>query len=324
MKITKTLIAACTVCAAAVLIAPDAIASDPYPARPVQIVVPFAPGGAVDVLTRQLAQRLQNKGYTLVVENKPGAGGNIAASHVARAQPDGYTLLMGTTNTHGINSALYRTMPYDPIKDFTPIDLVADNVVVLLANRDFPAKTLAEAIPLLKQNPGKYTYASPGLGTVHQLAMEQLKRAAGLDVVHAPYKGAGPAMSDLVAGHVSLMIGGIAPALPFIKEGSVHVLGVANTEPYPALPDTPLFATVSPGVGVTSWIGLFAPAGLPKPILERLGADLHTVLDDPEFATTLRSLGMTPHPMGAEAFAAMIRDDMPKWRDAVEASGAQQ
>ncbi len=167
-------------------------AAEAYPARPVQIVVPFAPGGAVDVLTRQLAQRLEPRGYTLVVENKPGAGGDIAAGQVARAAPDGYTLLMGTTNTHGINSALYDKLPYDPLRDFAPVGLVADNVVVLLANADFPASTLAEAVSLLKQNPGKYTYGSPGLGTVHQLAMEQLKRAAGLEVVHAPYKGAAP------------------------------------------------------------------------------------------------------------------------------------
>lgn len=295
-----------------------------YPARPVQLVVPFAPGGAVDVLARQLAQRLQAKGYTLVVENRPGAGGNIAASAVARATPDGYTLLMGTTNTHGINSALYETMPYDPLRDFAPVGLVAENVVVLLANRDFPATTLAGAVAQARQHPGRYTYASPGVGTVHHLAMEQLKQEAGLDVVHAAYKGAGPAMSDLVAGHVPLMIGGIAPALPFLADGQVRVLGVANHEAYPALPQAPLFASVAPGVGVQSWIGLFAPARTPDAVVGRLSADLRAVLEDPAFAATLEPLGMTPRAMSPQAFATMLSEDMPKWRAAVQASGAAQ
>lgn len=319
MKKTLAAMAACTA-----LASPGAYAADTYPARPVQVVVPFSPGGAVDVLTRQLAQRLQTRGYTMVIENKPGAGGNIAASLVARANPDGYTLLMGTTNTHGINSALYPTMPYDPVKDFAPVGMVAENVVVLLANQSFPARNLSDAVTVLKQNPGKYTYASPGVGTVHQLAMEQLKHAAGLDVVHAAYKGAGPAMSDLVAGHVPLMIGGIAPALPFLSDGRVRVLGVANPERYPALPDTPLFSEVAPGVSVQSWIGLFAPAGTPAPVIERLSADLRAVLQNPEFTAALQPLGMAPRPMMPQAFGDMVRNDMPKWNAAVKASGATQ
>jgi tripartite-type tricarboxylate transporter receptor subunit TctC len=318
----KTIFAAIAACIA--LASPGTYAADAYPARPLQLIVPFSPGGAVDVLARQLAQRMQARGYTVVIENKPGAGGNIAASLVARANPDGYTLLMGTTNTHGINSALYPTMPYDPVKDFAPIGMVAENVVVLLANQSFPARTLQEAVEVLRKNPGKYTYASPGVGTVHQLAMEQLKHAAGLDVVHAAYKGAGPAMSDLVAGHVPLMIGGIAPALPFLSDGRVRVLGVANPEPYPALPDTPLFSDVAPGVSVQSWIGLFAPAGTPAPVIERLSADLRAVLQNPEFTAALKPLGMAPRPMTPQAFGDMVRNDMPKWNAAVKASGATQ
>ena len=299
-------------------------AAQTYPARPVQIVVPFTPGGAVDVLARQLAQRLEPRGYTLVVENKPGAGGNIAAAMVARAAPDGYTLLMGTTNTHGINSALYASLPYDPVRDFAPIGLVADNVVVLLANADFPASTLDGAIRLIKDNPGKYTYGSPGLGTVHQLAMERLKRAAGLDVVHAPYKGAAPAMADLVAGHVPLMIGGIAPAIPFLASGKVKVLGVANSEKYAALPDTPLFSDVAADVSVRSWIGLFAPAGTPPAVVAKLSEDLRAVLTDPAFGQALQPLGMVPLYMTPQAFGDMVKRDMPMWRAAVEQSGARQ
>jgi tripartite-type tricarboxylate transporter receptor subunit TctC len=318
----KTMFATITACM--VLASPGTYAADTYPTRPVQLVVPFSPGGAVDVLARQLAQQMQAKGYTMIVENKPGAGGNIAANTVARATPDGYTLLMGTTNTHGINSALFPTMPYDPVKDFAPVGMVAENVVVLLANQNFPAKTLQEAVVELRNNPQKYTYASPGVGTVHQLAMEQLKQATDLGVVHAAYKGAGPAMSDLVAGHVPLMMGGIAPALPFLSDGRVRVLGVANPERYSALPDTPLFSEVAPGVSVQSWIGLFAPAGTPTPVIDRLNTDLNAVLQDPGFAATLQPLGMIPQQMTPQAFGTMVRDDMPKWSAAVKASGATQ
>ena len=312
-------------CAALLACALPAAAADTYPAKPVQLVVPFAPGGATDVLTRIVTQRLaQSAGYNLVVENKPGAGGGIAAAFVARAQPDGYTLLVGTTNTHGVNQFLYDKLQYDAQKDFVPVGLIAHNVVVLLAQTGFPASDMTATVAELKAHPGKYTYASPGQGTVHHLAMEMLKEKAGLQVVHAPYRGAGPAMTDLVAGHVPLMMGGIAPAAPFIASGQIKVLGVANSEPFPGLADVQLFGSVAPDLGVRSWIGLFAPRGTPAEIVQKLNADFNAVLGQPELASELADLGLTPQPMTPADFKQMIEDDLPVWQAAVQASGAKE
>lgn len=300
-------------------------AADGYPSRAIQLVVPFAPGGAVDILSRAVAQRLTAAGdYVIAVENKPGAGGNIAASQVSRAKPDGYTLLMGTSNTHGINSYIYDNLPYDPQKDFTPVGMVADNIVVLLARKEFPADDLAGAVRVIKEAPGKYSYASPGQGTVHHLAMALLDRKAGLGLLHAPYRGAGPAMTDLVAGHVPLMIGGIAPALPFMQDGQIKVLGQANRERFAALPDAQRFADVAEDVGVRSWIGLFAPAGTPQAVVQRLNEDLNRVLRDPALGQELERLGMVPTPMSPEAFGKVVVDDMAVWKTAVELAGAKE
>ncbi|OVZ60651.1 ABC transporter substrate-binding protein [Pigmentiphaga sp. NML080357] len=316
---TRILVAACaTLATAAAAAQPEA-----FPSRPVRIVVPFAPGGAVDVMTRQLARVIsEQQGYTVVVENKPGASGLIASESVAKSPADGYTLLMATSNTHGVNSALFKQLPYDPIKDFAPVAMAADNVVVLLAHRSFPAATLQEAVAAIRKSPGKYSYASPGAGTVHHLAMELFKTAAKLDVVHVGYKGAGPAMADLAAGHVPLMMGGIAPAAPFIKTGAVRVLAVANPEPFAALPGIPLFKDVARDVSVTSWMGLTAPAGTPAPVVDKLNADVRQALQKAGFADTMADLGMVPRPMSPAEMGRIIAADMPKWKRAVQISGA--
>ncbi|TSH99290.1 tripartite tricarboxylate transporter substrate binding protein [Verticiella sediminum] len=296
-----------------------------YPGRPIQLVVPFSPGGAVDLLARLVSQRLSEDGkYAIVVENKPGAGGNIAAAQVARAPADGYTLLMGTSNTHGINSYIYGKLPYDPIKDFVPVGMVAENIVVLLAGKAFPAEDLTGAVQAMKEHPGKFVYASPGQGTVHHLAMALLAHGAGLDVVHAPYKGAGPAMTDLVAGHVPLMIGGIAPARPFIESGQVKVLGQANAERFDALPEAQRFDDVAKGASVNSWIGLFAPAGTPPAVVEQLNADLNRVLADAAFQSELAIQGMVAKPTSPSEFGGVIERDMAVWKSAVEMSGARE
>jgi len=320
MDATRILVAACAVLAASASAAAQPAA---FPDRPVRIVVPFAPGGAVDVMTRQLARAVSaQQGYTVIVENKPGASGLIAAEAVAKSAPDGYTLLMATSNTHGVNTFLFKQLPYDPVKDFAPVAMVADNVVVLLAHRSFPATTFQQALAAIRKEPGKYSYASPGSGTVHHMAMELLKGAAGLDVVHVGYKGAGPAMADLAAGHVPLMMGGIAPAAPFIKSGAVRVLAVANPEPFPTLPGVPLFQDAAPGVSVTSWMGLAAPAGTPAAVVERLNADVRQALDKPGFAQAMADMGMVPRPMSPADMGKLIAGDMPKWKRAVQMSGA--
>lgn len=320
MGAIRILVAACaTLAAAASAVAQPAA----FPNRPVRIVVPFAPGGATDVMTRQLARVMsEQQGYTVIVENKPGASGLIASEAVAKSAPDGYTLMMATSNTHGVNRFLFKKLPYDPIKDFAPVAMVADNVVVLLAHRSFPATSFQEALAAIRKEPGKYSYASPGSGTVHHMAMELLKSAAKLDVVHVGYKGAGPAMADLAAGHVPLMMGGIAPAAAFIKSGAVRVLAVANPEPFPTLPGVPLFKDAAPEVSVTSWMGLMAPAGTPAGVVDRLNADVRKALAKPGFAQAMADIGMVPRPMSPADMGRLIAADMPKWQRAVQVSGA--
>jgi len=310
-------------CATFVVAAAAAAQPAAFPSRPVRIVVPFAPGGAVDLMTRQLARAVsEQQGYAFIVENKPGASGLIASEAVAKSAPDGYTLLMATSNTHGVNAALFKQLPYDPVKDFTPVAMVADNVVVLLAHRSFPATTFQEAVALIRSTPGKYSYASPGSGTVHHMGMELLKAAAHLDLVHVGYKGAGPAMADLAAGHVPLMMGGIAPAAPFIKSGTVRVLAVANSGPFPTLPGVPLFKDVAQEVSVTSWMGLAAPAGTPAAVVDRINADVRKALEAPGFAHAMVEMGMMPRPMSPADMGRLIAADLPKWKRAVQISGA--
>ncbi|WP_245153376.1 Bug family tripartite tricarboxylate transporter substrate binding protein [Allopusillimonas ginsengisoli] len=306
----------------AVLTAIPVSAQNHYPDKPISIIVPFAPGGATDVTARMLAEQIsQDTGYQLIVENKGGAGGGIAASQVARAAPDGYTVLFGTSNTNGINSFIYK-LNYDPVKSFEPVGLVAENVVVLLANASFPADTLEQAIALIKKSPDEYSYASPGLGTVHNLSMELLKKAEGLDLMHVPYKGAGPAMIDLVAGTVPLMIGGIAPAKSFIASGKVKVLAVANERKFEGLPaDAQYFSDVVPQAAVSSWMGLFMPAGTPPDRVETLSKALQKALQSPKLQETLQVQGMQAEYMGPKAFSDKVGSDMDFWKQAVETTG---
>lgn len=303
----------------------SAVAAKPYPNGPISIVVPFAPGGATDTTARLLAKQMEREtGYNFIVENKAGAGGSIAAGYVARARPDGQTLLFGTTNTNGINTYIYPKLPYDAVKSFAPVGFVAENVVVLLGNASFPADNLKETIEVLRQNPGKYAYASPGVGTAHNLAMELLKHALNLDVRHIPYKGAGPAMVDLVSGTVPLMMGGIAPALPFVKAGKIKVLGVANNRRFKNLPaGVQYFSDVAPQASVSSWMGLLAPAGTPADRVELLSAALKKALASKTLQQTLEQQGMQTAFMTPQQFGTLISQGMPFWKSAVQVAGAE-
>lgn len=294
-----------------------------YPEKPISIVVPFAPGGATDTTARLLAEQMAKAtGHDFIVENKSGAGGSIAAGQVARAEPDGYTLLFGTTNTNGINSNMYPQLSYDAVESFAPVGFVAENVVVLLANDAFPADDLAQAVALLEQKPGQYSYASPGMGTVHHLAMELLKQSRGLDVLHVPYKGAGPAMVDLVAGTVPLMMGGIAPARSYIASGKVKVLGVANDRRFEGLPNgVQYFSDIAPGTAVSSWMGLLAPAGTPPDRIRILSAALEEALGSASLRHALQEQGMQAEFMPPAAFGELIASGMPFWKQAVTAAG---
>ncbi|GAB2900523.1 tripartite tricarboxylate transporter substrate binding protein [Paralcaligenes sp. KSB-10] len=316
-------ILACSLVATAV--STPAMAADNYPSRPIKIIVPYAPGGATDVISRLLAQRMSTaSGYNFIVENKPGAGGGIGAGYVARSKPDGYTLLMGTSNTHGLNPFIYHDLAYDPQKSFAPVAAVVDNVVVLLANQSFPASSLKEAVEVIKTHPGKYSYASPGVGTVHEFAMALLSKKLGLKIQHVPYKGAGPAMMDLAADTVPLMMGGLAPALPFIKSGKVKLLGIANDEKYDSIKGVEYFSDLTTGASVSSWLGLFAPAGTSAQTVEKLNTLVNTVLASPEFIKELDKQGTKPLPMTPEAFRKLVADGLAFWKKTVEETGTTQ
>jgi len=303
-----------------------ASAQESYPEGPVTIVVPFSPGGATDTTARLLAEQMsKDSGYRFIVENKPGAGGSIAAGYVARSKPDGYTILFGTSNTNGINSYIYPDLPYDAIESFSPVGFVAENVVVLLANSSFPADTLGDAIQTLKADPGKYSYGSPSVGTVHHLAMELLSESEGLDVLHVPYKGAGPAMVDLVAGNIPLMVGGIAPAAPFIESGKIKLLGVANDRRFKGLPENiQYFSDVSPNNAVSSWMGLLAPKGTPQNHINALSEVLKKALNSSDLTQKLEQQGMQSEYMSPEDFSRHISNGMEFWKSAVKAASLEQ
>lgn len=297
-------------------------------ALPEQItfVVPYAPGGAVDVLTRLLAKHISSdEAINIVVENKPGAAGSIAAMQVARSKPDGRTLIMGTTNTHGVNSFVIPGLKYDPIKDFTPVADVAENIVILAANKDFPANTLSEMVEVIRQAPGKYSFGSPGIGSVHALAMEQFARKLGLDIAHAAYKGAGPAMTDTVAGTIPLVMAGVVPAKPFLESGRIKILGVANPKDkmfsdLPEIANTQYFSDIQKDTSVQSWIGLFAPAGMEPQLADRLHAAVEKVLKSAAFAKELTPLGMTPNISTRSAFADKVVQNVQTWKAVISSS----
>lgn len=290
------------------------------------LVVPYAPGGAVDVLTRLLAKHISSdEAINIVVENKPGAAGTIAAMQVARSKPDGHTLMMGTTNTHGVNSFVIPGLKYDPVKDFTPIADVAENIVILAANKNFPAKTLSEAVEIIRQSPGKYSFGSPGIGSVHALAMEQFARKLGLDIAHAAYKGAGPAMTDAVAGTIPLVMAGVVPAKPFLESGRIKILGIANPKDQmfsdlPEIAHTQYFSDIQKDTSVQSWIGLFAPAGLDPTLADSLHDAVEKVLKSDAFVKELTPLGMTPNVSTRGAFADKVAQNVQTWKTVISSS----
>jgi len=294
-----------------------------YPERPIVLVVPFAAGGGSDIVARTVARSMSDiAGLNIVVENRPGAGGNIASAAVAKARPDGYTILFMSTATHGINPSIYPNAGYDPIKDFTVIGQIGQGAMVLFAHAALPASNLRELVALVRQNPGKYAYGSPGSGTPHHLAMEQLKLKAGLSMAHVPYRGAGPGMADLAAGHIPLMIGGFGPAAAFITQGKIKVIGSSNLSRLQSTKEVPLFSETVPGVGVGSWAGLAAPAGTPPEAIGVLGAALARALADGEVRQQLARIGVDVDYQAAEPFARMIANQLPVWKELVQLSGA--
>lgn len=300
-----------------------ALAQDRYPAKPVTVVVPQAPGGANDAIARIVAQKLSEQmGQQFIIDNRPGAGGNLGTALAAKGKPDGYTLLLNLSSAHVINPALYKNPGFDPVKDFEPITTVATAGYALVANNDFPASNVSELIAVAKKQPGKIAIASAGNGTLNHLIGEMLQKAAGIELMHVPYKGASAAVTDLVGGQVQLSVQSLPSAISFIKGGKLKVLGVVNEKRVSALPDVPTVGETLKGFGSTPWYGLFAPAGTPKAIVAQLQAQVAKALDTPDAREKLAAVGCEPFKSTPEQFAAQIKAELPQWARIVKESGA--
>jgi tripartite-type tricarboxylate transporter receptor subunit TctC len=295
-----------------------------YPAKPIRFVVPYPAGGPLDTVARLLGAKVgESVGQPVVVDNKPGAGGNIGADIVAKSPADGYTILMGAVATHAINPTLYKSIPYDPVKDFAPITQVASTPNVLVVNPGVPAKDVKEFIAHAKANPGKLSFGSGSIGSAGHLAGELFKATAGVDMVHVPYKGAAPAMQDLVGGQVQLMFDNLASSLGQVKAGKVRALAVTTARRTPLAPELPTIAESGlPGFDISTWFGIFAPAGTPRPALERLHAEFVKALSAPDVREKMTNLGAEPVGNSPAEFAAYIRSEAEKYGRVIRASGA--
>jgi len=294
-----------------------------FPKRAVTIVVPFAAGGGGDILARMAVQRLEPKwGVPVVVENKPGAGGNIGAAAVARAAPDGYTILLAGSPQFAVNVTLFKSLPYDPVKDFVPIALAAATPFVLVVNPDVPAKSVGEFIAYAKAQPNPLSYATAGFGVPHHLYMELLKSMTGINMVPVPYRGSAPALADVVAGHIPAMFVDLGPGLGQMQGGGVRPLGGSMAKRLEALPDvTPVNETL-PGFDVASWQMYAAPAGTPGDIVAKLNADLRSVLEQPQMKEQVSKSGMLPlEPGSVEQLQTFMKSEISRWSDVVRKAG---
>jgi tripartite-type tricarboxylate transporter receptor subunit TctC len=308
--------------AVAVSLAVPAIAQAPaYPSKPIKIVVPFAVGGIADTFARAIGAKMGHAwGQPVVVENKAGAGGNIGADYVAKSPPDGYTLVMGNIGTHAVNQSLFASMPYDTIKDFAPIAHVLDAEGLLVVHPSVPAKTVPELIAYARSQPGKLTYASGGLGTTSHLAGELFKSLAKVDIIHVPYKGNAPAISDLLGGQTQMIFATMPTVLPQVKAGRLRAIAVIGAARTPAL-EVPTVGESLPGFEVSNWIGLFAPAGTPPEIVARLNAEVQKIMRSPEIEKRLESEGAKFIPTTPQSFAAFQRAEAEKWAKAIKEAG---
>jgi tripartite-type tricarboxylate transporter receptor subunit TctC len=295
-----------------------------YPDRPVRLIVPFPPGGPTDIVARPLAQNLsENLGQQVIVDNRGGAGGNIGAAAVMKSAADGYTLLMGTVGTHAINASLYKKLTFDPVKDFAPVSLVAQAAVVLVVHPSVPAKTLREFIALAKSKPGQITFGSAGSGSPGHLTGELFKDMAGVELVHVPYQGSAPAISDLLGGQIHAMFDPIQATLSHVKAGKLRLLGVSSSKRSSAFPDVPTIAEAGvPGFETTAWWAVFAPAGTPKEIITRLNTEIVKIMRSPDTKERLRQLDIEPIGSTPDQLVAFMKIETAKWSRAVKFSGA--
>ena len=299
-------------------------AAQNYPDRVVRIVNPYPPGGSVDVMARLLAQKLgENLGQQFIVENRSGGGGNTGSDSVAKAEPDGYTLLFTAPGPLTVNQTLYSKLTFDPATDFAPIALFATAPIVLIVNPGVPANNVQELIALARKEPGKINFASAGNGTTNHLSGELFKSMAKVDIVHVPYRGAGPAMNDLIGGHVQMFFDLMPVVLPQVTTGKVRALGAAGAARTSALPDVPTIAEQGvPGFDASSWYGLVAPAKTPEPVLAKLREEVAKALKTPDMVARIRELGSEPGAAFGKDFGAFMAAETKKWAEVIRASGA--
>lgn len=322
--ITK-LPAAVLVALGAMLVAnPTTARAQAYPSKTVRFIVPFAAGSTTDILARMVAQKLTEAwGQQILVDNRPGHGGNIGSDVVAKAAPDGYTILVSAASTLAINASLYRNMPYDTATAFAPITLIAKVTNVLVVHPSLPVKSVKDLIALAKSRPGQLNFASGGSGGTQHLSGELFKTMARIDMVHIPYKGSSAAMPDVLGGQVPVIFDGVPQSLPYIKAGRLRPLGVTTAKRSPALPDVPTIAEAGlPGYEATAWFGIVAPAGTPKEIIGKLNTQIVGILSAPEMRARLTAQGADAAGNTPEEFAAFIKSEMVKWAKVIQATGA--
>ena len=298
-----------------------------FPTKPVRLVIPFTPGGSTDILGRAIAQALNEAWHqSVVAENRPGAGGAIGADAVAKSAPDGYTLLMGHIGTLAVNPNLYPKLPYNPMTDFSPLAMVGLVPNVLVVNPKLPVKNLADFVALAKAKPGALNYATGGVGSAAHLAMEYFKLATGTDIVHVPYKGTAPAMTDLIGGQVSVTMTGLPPLLPQLRAGKLRALGVASAERLEQIPDVPTIASSGyPGFEATQWYGVVGPAKMAAPLVEQIAGEIRRALARPDLKKRLEDEGALPSNMGPAEFRTYLRSESERWGKIIGAAkiGAQ-
>ena len=297
-------------------------AQEAWPQRPITIVVPFQAGGSADLLARIVQQHMQaDFGSPVLVENRSGAGGSIGTAYVAKAPPDGYTLLLGTLSGNVLNGFIYAKLPYDPERDFQPISLLVHLPNLLVVSNKLPAKTVGEFITYLKANDGKLNYGSSGIGTSSHLSVVMFELATGTHMTHVPFRSTTDEITSMMSGNVDVAIDSMTTLWPQAQAGAIRALAVTAGQRLPSAPDLPTISETLNGFSVEGWQGLFAPAGTPLPIVDKLAAEVKHVFEEPDVVKALRQVGGLPDPMAPDAFAAFIASERPKWREVVKASG---
>ncbi|CAB3915331.1 hypothetical protein LMG26686_05236 [Achromobacter mucicolens] len=320
---TGLLRSCCRIAAGVALFAAAGTATAAWPDKVIRIVVPFAAGGSTDLVARKIAEGLsQRLGANVIVENRPGAGGTVGTEYVARQPADGYTILMGSVSTHGSAPCVYSKLPYDAVKDFTPLTVVATIPNVMSVNQSVPANNLQEFVALLKKEPEKYSFASNGQGTSNHLAAELFKSTAGVSMVHVPYRGSGPALIDLVGGQINMMMDVVMTSYPYIKDGKIKALAVTSPQRSAMLPDVPTVAESGyPGYEAMVWFGMLAPANMPEPLRTKLTDGLVQTLHAPAMKTYLEQQGAQVSDVAGPAFGSKIKDEISKWCQVVKKAG---